>query len=120
MSGRPRVYLTQQMPEDGQGLAMLRKSCDLIIYDEKAGGQVAVPRAQLLRDVAGVDALLMAYPATVNAELLDAAGIPLNTLALLYLYNLWLYDFIICVQAFVYVGDHPSIKQKYRYVLILI
>jgi hypothetical protein len=74
MSARPRVYLTQKIPEDGEGLRLLRELCDVTIYDETEAGHMIVPRDQLLRDVRGMDALHLAYPVRVDAELLDAAG----------------------------------------------
>ncbi|KAH3843466.1 glyoxylate reductase/hydroxypyruvate reductase-like [Dreissena polymorpha] len=81
MSTRPRIYLTQKIPEECEGWRLLRESCDVKVYDEIETGHMIVPRDQLLRDVRGVDALYLALPVQVDAELLDAAGPQLKVIA---------------------------------------
>ncbi|WAR13027.1 hypothetical protein MAR_027207 [Mya arenaria] len=68
------VKSCKKIPPDGAGLALLQASCDVVMYDEEEGGQIAVSRERLLKDVVGANALILPYLVKVDAELLDAAG----------------------------------------------
>ncbi|XP_045203811.2 glyoxylate reductase/hydroxypyruvate reductase-like isoform X2 [Mercenaria mercenaria] len=74
MSARPKLYINQGIPEDGEAIKLYRKQCEITMYDEKKGGVVSVPREEFLRSVKGVDAIHLAYPAKIDNEALDAAG----------------------------------------------
>lgn len=74
MSSRPRVYMTQSVVMDGEAMQELQRTCDLIIYDEQETGKMNIPREKFLHEVPGVDALFLALPTKVDAEVLDAAG----------------------------------------------
>ncbi|KAH8288639.1 hypothetical protein KR054_007006 [Drosophila jambulina] len=69
MSSQPSVYVTR--PDvDASGLELLRKSCQVSTWNEA----VPVPRAELIRQIAGKDALYCALTDKIDKEVLDAAG----------------------------------------------
>ena len=78
MSGRPKVFLTQGIPEDGEGMKLLRENCDITVYDETKTGAMAISREEFLCAIKGMDAILLPLPAKVDAESLDAAGFCLS------------------------------------------
>jgi lactate dehydrogenase-like 2-hydroxyacid dehydrogenase len=63
-----RVFVGRQIPEEG--LAMLRAVADVDVWP----GELPPTRAELLRAVAGCDAVLTLLTDRVDDELLDAAG----------------------------------------------
>ncbi|XP_062586464.1 glyoxylate reductase/hydroxypyruvate reductase-like [Saccostrea cucullata] len=67
-SPRPKVYVTRRVPQDG--LEILRPHCDITQWDSEK----PVPRAELIRQVAGKDALFCLLTDKINAEVLDSAG----------------------------------------------
>src|SRR5712691_3028001 len=71
----PRVYVTR--PIALEALAMLRSVAEVKVWDEDR----TIPRELLLREVAGVDAILAAVTERVDDELLDAAGPGLRIVA---------------------------------------
>ncbi|HEX5827795.1 MAG TPA: D-glycerate dehydrogenase [Candidatus Limnocylindrales bacterium] len=68
MSGRPRVFVTREIPDEG--LDPVRAACDVDLWPD----ELPPPRDELLRRVAGVDGLLALLTDRVDDELLDAAG----------------------------------------------
>ncbi|XP_020812950.1 glyoxylate reductase/hydroxypyruvate reductase [Drosophila serrata] len=69
MSSQPSVYVTR--PDvDASGLELLRKSCQVSTWSEP----LPVPRAELIRQIAGKDALYCALTDKIDKEVLDAAG----------------------------------------------
>jgi len=68
VSGRPRVFVTREIP--AEGLDAIRAACDTDLWE----GELPPPRDELLRRVAGVDGLLALLTDRVDDELLDAAG----------------------------------------------
>ena len=68
MTGRPRVFVTREIP--AEGLDAIRAACDTDLWE----GELPPPRDELLRRVAGVDGLLALLTDRVDEELLDAAG----------------------------------------------
>ncbi|XP_053400489.1 glyoxylate reductase/hydroxypyruvate reductase-like [Mercenaria mercenaria] len=75
MSVRPKLYISQGIPEDGEAIKLYREQCEITMYDEKKGGVVSVPREEFLRSIKGVDAIHLAYSAKIDNEALDAAGL---------------------------------------------
>jgi glyoxylate reductase len=65
---RPRVFVTRVIPDDG--LQPLRAQTEVDLWTD----ELPPPRAELLRRVAGVDALLSLVTDVVDDELLDRAG----------------------------------------------
>nr|XP_016923445.2 glyoxylate reductase/hydroxypyruvate reductase [Drosophila suzukii] len=76
MSSQPSVYVTRPDVDDS-GLELLRKSCKVSTWHET----FPVPRAELIREVAGKDALYCALTDKVDKEVLDAAGPQLKCVA---------------------------------------
>lgn len=70
MATLPKVYVTRQIPPDG--LKILKESGQ--VQFELWDSDEAVPRAELLKKVKGVDALLCVLTEKIDAEVLDAAG----------------------------------------------
>lgn len=68
MTGRPRVFVTRIIPDEG--LDPLREACEVDLWMD----ELPPPREELLRRVAGVDGLLSLLTDRVDEELLDAAG----------------------------------------------
>lgn len=72
---KPSVLLTRRLPSSV--LARLEEACDLDLHAEPA----AIPRAELLRRVAGKDALICVMTDAIDGEVLDAAGPSLKIVA---------------------------------------
>ncbi|XP_030376115.1 glyoxylate reductase/hydroxypyruvate reductase [Scaptodrosophila lebanonensis] len=69
MSLSKTVYVTR--PDvDSSGLELLRKSCNVSTWSQP----LPVPREELLRQVAGKDALFCTLSDKINADVLNAAG----------------------------------------------
>jgi glyoxylate reductase len=66
--GRPRVFVTRLIPEEG--LAPIRDTCDADIWPD----QMPPTRAELLRRARGCDGLLTLLTDRVDDELLDVVG----------------------------------------------
>lgn len=66
--GRRRVLVTRIIPDEG--LEPLHEACEVDLWPE----ELPPPRDELLRRVAGVDALLSLLTDRVDDELLDSAG----------------------------------------------
>lgn len=76
MSGRrPRVYMTQSVPQEVAAMKELRDTCEVEMYDEKEYGAMVISRDILLKKVQGIDALFLAFPVKVDTDVLDAAGL---------------------------------------------
>lgn len=65
--GKPRVFVTRQIPE--AGLALLRAECELRVWDD----ELPPPREVLLQEAAAADALLCLLTDRIDTALLDAA-----------------------------------------------
>lgn len=74
MSVRPKLYLNQGIPEDGEAMRLYRENCDFTMYDEKKCGVMVQPREEFLKAIKGVDAIHLAVPMKIDSEALDAAG----------------------------------------------
>ena len=74
MSSRPKLFINQGIPEDGEAIKLYREQCEITMYDEKKGGVVSQPRDEFLKCIKGVDAIHLAYSAKIDKEALDAAG----------------------------------------------
>ncbi|GGI98623.1 D-glycerate dehydrogenase [Alicyclobacillus cellulosilyticus] len=71
-----RVYVTRKLPE--AALSILRTAADVTVYPEE---DEPVPRARLLADVAGTDAIVSLLTDRMDAEVMDAAGPNLKVIA---------------------------------------
>lgn len=67
-AGRPRVFVSRRIPEEG--LRAIAEATDVDLWPD----DLPPPRDELLRRVAGVDGLLALLTDRVDDELLDAAG----------------------------------------------
>ncbi len=72
---RPNVLVTRPIMDEP--LARLRERCDVTVHENEFG----IPRDELLRVVAGRDALITMLTERVDAELLGAAGPQLRIVA---------------------------------------
>ena len=68
MSGRPRVFVTRRIPDDG--LLPILEACDATVWE----GEEPPSRADFLANVARCDGILALLTDRVDDELLDAAG----------------------------------------------
>jgi lactate dehydrogenase-like 2-hydroxyacid dehydrogenase len=68
VSGRPKVFVARQLPEEG--LAPIREAADARIWED----ELPPPRATLLDAVRGCDGVLTLLTDRVDDEFLDAAG----------------------------------------------
>src|SRR2546430_2427224 len=68
MPGRASVLITGDLPTPVT--ERLARSCEVTMY----GGEDAMPRGRLLRQIAGMDAVITLPTDRVDDELLDAAG----------------------------------------------
>lgn len=64
----PKVFVTRRVPEDG--MTVLKKHCEVTQWDSDE----AIPKAELLKGVKGMDGLFCLLTDTIDAEVLDAAG----------------------------------------------
>jgi glyoxylate reductase len=64
--GRPRVYVTRKLPE--QGLALIADYCDATIWED----ELPPPRATILRETRDADGLVSLLTDKIDGELLDA------------------------------------------------
>ncbi|XP_041358995.1 glyoxylate reductase/hydroxypyruvate reductase-like [Gigantopelta aegis] len=71
----PKVYITRTVPSPGRELLALH--CSVTVWDSDQ----AVPRAELLKQVVGVDALFCLLTDQIDTEVLDAAGPQLKVVA---------------------------------------
>lgn len=70
MSDRKRVvYVTRRIPQPG--LDLLKADCEVKFWDSDD----AIPKDELIKNVAGVDALLCMLTDDIDAKVLDAAGL---------------------------------------------
>lgn len=65
---RPKVYVTRRVPPDG--LEILRPHCEITQWDSEK----PVPRDELIRQIAGKDALFCLLTDKIDGEVLNAAG----------------------------------------------
>jgi len=65
--GKPKVYVTRLIPEEG--LEMVREFCDAEVWE----GELPPPREVLLEKVRDIEGLLCLLTDKVDAELMDAA-----------------------------------------------
>ncbi|XP_071087463.1 glyoxylate reductase/hydroxypyruvate reductase-like [Haliotis cracherodii] len=72
---RPKVYITRRVPEVGPRL--LAESCNVTQWNKDD----PVPRAELLKEVVGKDALFCLLTEKIDDEVLDAAGPQLKVVA---------------------------------------
>jgi glyoxylate reductase len=72
---RPLVLVTRKLPS--RVIARLEHECDVDLYV----GDAAISKEELLRRVAGKDAIVCLLTETIDAAVLDAAGPPLKIVA---------------------------------------
>ena len=72
---KPSVLVTRRLPSSV--IARLEETCDVDLYS----GSTAITREELLRRVAGKDALVCLLTDTIDAAVLDAAGLQLKIVA---------------------------------------
>lgn len=72
---RPQVLVTRRLPQ--QALDRIEARCDMTLYD----GEGAMPRDQLLAEVAGKEGAITLLTDRVDEEFLDAAGPQLTVVA---------------------------------------
>lgn len=65
---KPKVYITRRVPVDG--LELLKRKCEVQIWDDDE----VIPRKTLLENVKGINGIFCLITETIDAELLDAAG----------------------------------------------
>lgn len=70
-SQKPKVYVTRRVPQDG--LEILRPHCEITQWDSEK----PVPRDELIRQVAGKDALFCLLTDKIDVDVLNAAGMTL-------------------------------------------
>lgn len=73
---KPSVYVTRRVPQSG--IDLLSKHCNITQWNSDD----PIPRAELLKNVAGKDALFCLLTEKIDDEVLDAAGmhdIPYST-----------------------------------------
>ncbi|XP_043915637.1 glyoxylate reductase/hydroxypyruvate reductase-like [Protopterus annectens] len=66
----PKVYITRQIPPEGMKIITQSGMCSIEQWDSDN----PVPRAELLKKVAGIQGLLCLLTEKIDSELLDAAG----------------------------------------------
>ena len=70
-SQKPKVYVTRRVPQDG--LEILRPHCEITQWDSEK----PVPRDELIRQVAGKDALFCLLTDKIDVDVLNTAGMTL-------------------------------------------
>jgi glyoxylate reductase len=73
--GKPKVYVTRRIPEDG--LDLLRQTCEVEVW----AGDMPPAREVLLGGVRGVDGLLCLLTDAIDGELMDRAGSQLKVVS---------------------------------------
>ncbi|KAK3593252.1 hypothetical protein CHS0354_012340 [Potamilus streckersoni] len=72
---KPKVYITRRIPKPG--IDILKDHCNLSFWDSDE----AIPKEDLLKHVAGIDALLCMLTDPIDKEVLDAAGANLKVVS---------------------------------------
>ena len=75
MAGRPKVFVTRQIP--AKGLERVRAECDADVWMER----LPPPREQLLERARGCDGLLTLLSDRIDAAVMDAAGPSLKVIS---------------------------------------
>jgi glyoxylate reductase len=101
-SGRPRVFVSRRIPEEG--LRAVAGFADADVWPD----ELPPPREELLRRVAGVDGLLALLTDRVDDELLDAAGPQLRVVSN-YAVGFDNVDVPACTRRGVAVGNTPGV-----------
>ena len=101
-AGRPRVFVSRRIPEEG--LDLVRGSCEMDLWD----GPLPPPRDELLRRVAGADGALTLLTDKVDDEFLDAAGSQLRVVSN-YAVGFDNIDVAACARRGVRVGNTPGV-----------
>jgi lactate dehydrogenase-like 2-hydroxyacid dehydrogenase len=73
--GKPKVYVTRRIPEDG--LELLRQPCEVEVW----AGDLPPAREVLLDKVRGVEGLLCLLTEAIDGELMDSAGPQLKVIS---------------------------------------
>ena len=100
--GRPRVFVTRVIPDEG--LALVRDACDTDVWVE----DVPPPRDELVRRIAGCDGVLTLLTDRVDDEFLDAAGPQLRVVSN-YAVGYDNIDIAACARRGVAVGNTPGV-----------
>jgi len=100
--GRPRVFVTRVIPDEG--LALVRDACDTDVWVE----DVPPPRDELVRRIAGCDGVLTLLTDRVDDEFLDAAGPQLRVVSN-YAVGYDNIDVAACARRGVAVGNTPGV-----------
>ena len=101
-AGRPRVFVSRRIPEEG--LRAIAEVADADVWPD----DMPPPREELLRRVAGVDGLLALLTDRVDDELLDAAGPQLRVVSN-YAVGFDNVDVPACTRRGVPVGNTPGV-----------
>jgi glyoxylate reductase len=72
-----KIFVTRDIPDHGLKLLKAKKGIQLSVYKEDR----AIPRAELLKRVKGIDILLSLLTDKIDAEVMDAAGPKLKMIA---------------------------------------
>jgi glyoxylate reductase len=75
MNGKPKVLITNRIPEEGMRIA--EEHCEVRVFDYEG----ALPREVLLREVKGIDGIISLLTDKIDAEVMDAAGPQLKVVA---------------------------------------
>ena len=101
-TGRPRVFVSRIIPDDG--LEMVRAACDMDLWED----ELPPPRDELLRRVAGCDGVLTLLTDKVDDEFLDAAGPQLKVVSN-YAVGFDNIDVAACARRGIPVGNTPGV-----------
>src|SRR3954452_23972885 len=101
-TGRPRVFVTRVIPDEG--LEPIRAACDMDLWEDP----LPPPRDELLRRVAGVDGALTLLTDRVDDEFLDAAGPGLRVVSN-YAVGFDNIDVAACARRGIPVGNTPGV-----------
>lgn len=72
-SGKKKIYVTRRIPQPGLDLL---DQFDVITWDSDE----AIPQEELIKNVAGVDALLCMLTDQIDTKVLDAAGMNMKNI----------------------------------------
>jgi lactate dehydrogenase-like 2-hydroxyacid dehydrogenase len=100
--GRPRVFVTRIIPDEG--LDPIRAACELDLWED----ELPPPRDELLRRIAGCDGVLTLLTDRVDDAFLDAAGQQLRVVAN-YAVGFDNIDVPACARRGVAVGNTPGV-----------